>query len=198
MFAVLLVTIAVWITRGDSNPPTEVAQNLTGTPAEVVDVNATEPPPTPFPSPTFPPEDTPTVGPTQPVGVCAPLCLGRMPSGEATTAFLAEFGAKPTYEHDDQTWLSLDNRMLAQLEAEGKEFSLVEDVADTSRLYVLRLPDGVDRSAIDDMGTVVDGSRQSIHRRYPRSAALCARHHRPGDLHRKAATIAARHPAKDR
>ena len=110
-----------------------------------------------LPSPTFPPEDTPTVGPTQPVGVCNPLCLARMPSGESTTAFLAEFGAKPTYEHDDQTWLSLDNRMLAQLEAEGREFALVEDVADTSRLYVMRLPDGVDRSYVDDMGTVVDG-----------------------------------------
>lgn len=157
IFAVLLVTIAVWITGDDSNTPTEVAQNLTGTPDEVVDVNATEPPPTPLPSPTFPPEETLTAGPTQPAGVCNPLCLGRMPSGEATTAFLAKFGAKPTYEHDDQTWLSLDNRMLAELEAEGKEISLVDDVADTSRLYVLRLPDGVDRSAIDEMGTVVDG-----------------------------------------
>jgi hypothetical protein len=157
IFAVLLVAIAVWITRDDQTPPTEVSQSLTGTAGEIIDVDATEPPPTPLPSPTFPPEETPTVGPTQPVGVCDPLCLARMPSGENATAFLAEFGAKPTYEHDDQTWLSLDNRMLAQLEAEGKEFSLVEDVGHDSRLYVMRLPDGVDRSYIDDMGTVVDG-----------------------------------------
>ena len=157
IFAVLLTATAVWVTRDDSTPPTEVAQSLTGTPSEVIDVDATEPPPTPLPSPTFPPEETPTAGPTQPVGVCNPLCLARMPSGEGATAFLAEFGAKPTYEHGDQTWLSLDNRMLAQLEAEGKEFALVEDVSDSSRLYVMRLPDGVDRSWIDDMGTVVDG-----------------------------------------
>ncbi len=157
IFAVLLTATAVWITRDDATPPTEVAQSLTGTPSEVIDVDATEPPPTPLPSPTFPPEETLTAGPTQPVGVCNPLCLARMPSGDGTTEFLAEFGAKPTYEHGDQTWLSLDNRMLAQLEAESKEFALVEDVSDTSRLYVMRLPDGVDRSWIDDMGTVVDG-----------------------------------------
>lgn len=157
MFAVLLVAIGVWVSRGDPLPPEEVALSLTGTPAEVIDVDATEPPPTRMPSPTFPPEETPTVGPTQPAGVCNPLCLARMPSGEDVTALLAEFGAKPTYEHGDQTWLSLDNRMLAQLEAEGREYFLVEDVGDTSRLYVMRLPDGVDRSYVDDMGTVVDG-----------------------------------------
>lgn len=157
LFAVLLVAIAVWIAGDDPTPPTEVAQSLTETPDDVIVIGATELPPTPAPSPTFPPEDTPTVGPTQPIGVCDPLCLARMPSGEATTMFLAEFAAKPTYEHGDQTWLSLDNRMLAQLEAEGKEFTLVEGVEETSRLYVMRLPDGVDRSWVDDMGTVVDG-----------------------------------------
>ena len=47
--------------------------------------------------------------------------------------------------------------MLAQLESEGREFSLVENVTDTSRLYVLRLPDGVDRSALDGSVTIVDG-----------------------------------------
>ena len=157
IFAVLLIASAAWIARGDPTPPTEVSLSLTGTPSDIIVVDATEPPPTPLPSPTFPPEETPTVGPTQPAGVCNPLCLARMPSGEGATAFLAEFGAKPTYEHGDQTWLSLDNRMLAQLKAEGKEFSLVDDVSDSSRLYVMRLPDGVDRSYIDDMGTVVDG-----------------------------------------
>ena len=122
IFSVLLVAIAVWVTRDGPTPPTEVAQSLTGTPAEVIDVDATEPPPTSLPSPTFPPEDTPTTGPTQPAGVCNPLCLARMHSDEGTIAFLAEFGAKPTYEHGDQTWVSLDNRMLAQLETEGRDF----------------------------------------------------------------------------
>jgi hypothetical protein len=157
IFAVLLIAIAAWIAGGDPTPPTEVALSLTGTPADIIVVDATEPPPTPLPSPTFPPDDTPTAGPTQPVGVCNPLCLARMPSGEGTAAFLAGFGSRPTYEHGDQTWLSLDNRMLAQLQAEGKDFALVEEVVDTSRLYVMRLPDGVDRSYIDNMGTVVDG-----------------------------------------
>jgi hypothetical protein len=157
IFAVLIVAIAVWVTRGDPVPPTEVAQSLTGTPSEIIVVDATEPPPTREPSPTFPPEETPTVGPSQPSGPCNPLCLVRMPSGESTTAFLAEFGAKSTYEHGNQTWLSVDNRMFAQLEAEGREFALVENVAETSWLYVMRLPEGVDRSYIDEMGTVVDG-----------------------------------------
>jgi hypothetical protein len=80
-----------------------------------------------------------------------------MTSGDETNAFLTEFNAKPTYEHGDTAWISVDNRMLAQLESEGREFSLVEDVTDSSRLYVLRLPDGVDRSALDDVGTIVDG-----------------------------------------
>lgn len=158
IFGILLVAIAVWVTRGGAEPPPEVAQSLKETPSGVVDVDATTVPPTPIPSPTFPPEDTPTVGPTQPEGVCNPLCLARMPAGPETDAFLAEFGAKPTYEHDAHTWLSLDNRMLAQLEQEGREFTLVEGVADTARLYVMRLPEGVDRSWVDDMGTVVDGA----------------------------------------
>lgn len=157
MFATLLIAMAVWVTRGDSATQNELAQNLTVTHSEIVDVNATSVPPTPIPSPTFPPEDTPTTGPTQPTGVCNPLCLARMPTGEETTAFLNEFGAKPTYQHDAQTWLSLDNRMLAQLQQEGREYTLIEGASDTARLYVMRLPEGVDRSWADDMGTVVDG-----------------------------------------
>jgi hypothetical protein len=157
LFALLLIAGAVWIFRGDSKPPTEVALGLTNTPSEIFDLDATAPPPTSLPTATFPPEDTPTAGPTQPAGVCNPLCLARMSSGEGTDTFLAEFNAKPTYEHGDTAWISVDNRMLAQLETEGREFSLVEDVTDSSRLYVVRLPDGTDRSALDDVGTIVDG-----------------------------------------
>ncbi|MCA9858991.1 MAG: M28 family peptidase [Thermomicrobiales bacterium] len=157
IFAILIVASAVWIVQGDPEAPTEIAQNLTGTPAEIFDFDATPPPPTQAPSPTFPPEDTPTTGPTQPQGICNPLCLARMPSDERTGAFLMEFGAKVTYEHDGQAWVSVDNRMLAQFESDEFDFALVENVADTSQLYVLRLPEGVDRSAIESMGTIVDG-----------------------------------------
>ncbi len=87
IFAVLIVAVAVWVFRGDSQPPTEVAQLLTMTPSEIFDLDATPPPPTAQPSPTFPPDDTPTAGPTQPAGVCNPLCLARMTAGEDTTAF---------------------------------------------------------------------------------------------------------------
>lgn len=155
--ATLVIAGAAWLMRGDSPAPSEVAQLPTGTPTDVFDLEGSAPVETALPTPTFPPEDTPTTGPTQPAGVCAPLCLARLPSGDGVDAFLGEFGAKPTYEHGDQTWISVDNRMLAQLESEGREFALVEGVTNDSRLYVVRLPDGVDRSAIDGLGTVVDG-----------------------------------------
>ena len=157
IFLLLMMAVAIWIRDGDSGPPTEVAQLTTGTPAEIVEVDATELAPAPVPSATFPPDDTPTSGPTQPAGVCNPLCLARVPAGDETEAFLTEFGAKPTYQHGDIAWISVDNRMLAQLETEGKSFELVQGVTDSARLYVLRLPDGVDRSALDGLGTIVDG-----------------------------------------
>lgn len=153
----LLVAGAVWIFDGGSETPPDLAESLTGTPAEIVDFDATAPPPTPFPSPTIPPEDTPAPEPVQPEGVCDPLCLARMPADASTEAFLAEYGAKPTYQHESNAWVSIDNRMLAQLEAEGKPFELVQGVSDSARLYVLRLPEWLDRSALDGVGTIVDG-----------------------------------------
>lgn len=157
VFAALVVASAVWVMHDDPQPPAEVAQSLTATPAEVIDLDATAPPTTALPTPTFPPEDTPTTGPTQPPGVCAPLCLARMPSGDGVTAFLARYGARPAYEHGDQTWVSIDNRMLAELKNEGRGYQLVGGVTSDSRLYVVRLPEGVDPSVIDGLGRVIDG-----------------------------------------
>jgi len=156
LVVVLIVAVSVWIFDGESTPP-DLAQLLTATPAEVVDLNATAPPPTPLPSPTFPPEDTPTTGPSQPPGECNPLCLARLPADGDTDRFLAEFGAKSTYQHGDVAWVSVDNRMLAQLKSESRPFELVQDVTDSARLYVVRLPEGIDRSALDGFGNIVDG-----------------------------------------
>jgi len=157
LVVVLIVAVSVWIFDGNPTPPPDLAQLLTATPVEVVDLNATAPPPTPLPSPTFPPDDTPTTGPSQPAGECNPLCLARLSAGGDTDGFLAEFGAKSTYQHGDVAWISVDNRMLAQLKSENRSFELVQGVTDSARLYVVRLPEGVDRSALDGFGTIVDG-----------------------------------------
>lgn len=162
IFLLLIVAGAVWIFDGTSTPTDETAQVLTRTPAEIVDFDATAPPPTVVPTSTFPPDDTPTSGPAQPPGECTPLCLARLPAGAETDAFLTEFGAKPTYEHGDTAWVSIDNRMLARLETEARPFDLVQGVTEAARLYVLRLPEGVDRSALDGLGTIVDGNENQF------------------------------------
>lgn len=162
LFAVLAIAIGVWVSRDDGHPPTEVAAALTSTAAPIVDLAGTAAPPTLMPTMSLPPDDTPTSGPTEMPGVCNPLCLARLPAGEATNAFLQEFGARATYEHGDLAWISVDNRMLARLESDGYDFELVDGVSDESRLYIIRLPDGLDRTAIADVGTIVDGAQNQF------------------------------------
>jgi len=79
--------------------------------------------------------------------------------------------------------------MLAQMKSENRPFDLVH-ASPTPPLYVVRLPEGIDRSALDDWR----------HRRWrgkPDSWSISRGHHRMcaiwsiGDLGRKAAAVAA-------
>lgn len=87
---------------------------------------------------------------------CEGQCLVRLVDGRRTDAALADKGLRAAFAAGGHVWAGMTAADVADLRATGMDIAIVDESAETLRLYAVRTPQAGDDTTVRTFGEIVD------------------------------------------